>query len=144
MKRVGLGVAALSALLTACAGPTPREQAMEGMMLALPELCNAQRFRCIPINIQSNQIQDPGKAYFQAANHVILWTLPQAYTFPDDGITITSASPTDEFTCRPALQGRLFLCINRHTNSSSSPIEYKYKIKVNGIGTPLDPHIVNN
>ena len=144
MNRFGLVVAALSAMLAACAGPTPRERAMDGMMLTLPELCNGERFRCIQVDIQGNQIQDPGKAYFQAANHVILWTLPTGYTFPDDGITITTASPADEFTCRPSLQGRLFLCINRHTNAASSPKEYKYKIKVNGIGNPLDPHIVNN
>jgi hypothetical protein len=118
-------------------------------MLTIPDaICNAERFRCINVQVTATgtAIMDPGDAFFQGHNHVIFWTLPTGFTFPSDGISIADASgPSNEFTCRAALQGRVFFCVNRHSvGSSSDPKRYKYTIKVNEISASLDPHVVNN
>ena len=156
MKNPVFAVAALSLVLTACAAPGTRAPGARDVQTGgiTPELvtagiCNFPRFRCILVTLTDTaagkEIVDPLKTAFQGGNHVIVWIPPQGFIFPNDGITINTAYPGDEFTCFVAPGGNFFVCLNRHTvGSMADPREYKYTIKVQNVTKPSDPHIVNN
>lgn len=81
--------------------------------------------------------------YVKAKDATIVWRVPfgSSLTFPRDGIVVRDA-PDGEFRCSGADDGKIFTCIDRN----SKPGRYKYTIKLQDGGKPLeplDPFIVN-
>jgi len=81
--------------------------------------------------------------FFKAQGKVkITWRLPAQgnFAFPTDGIVIervdqTSPDPTEEFKCARGNNPRHFVCENRN----SKPARYKYTVKAEQNGQPLEP-----
>jgi hypothetical protein len=136
-----LVIPALALALGACA---PTNMGLAENALASNPFCNAANNRCITVSVANGQII-AGDLLISSANHIIWWQMATAgYRFPDDGITIASTLP-NEFTCRVALQGLIYFCVNRNTTTGTGIKKYKYSVKVTGSPAvpPLDPWILN-
>ena len=93
--------------------------------------------------------QEPLRFFKKQGKVKITWRLPAqgGYSFPADGIVIERADPAspdprEEFRCARGQNPRHFVCENRN----SVPARYKYTVKAEQNGQPLeplDPIIVN-
>jgi hypothetical protein len=141
---VGRKLVITSTLALALGACAPTNMGITETALLSNPFCNAANNRCITVSVSSGQI-NAGDLLISSANHIIWWELvTTGYSFPADGITIASPLP-NEFTCRVALQGRIYFCINRNTTTGTGLKKYKYSVKVTGSPAvpPLDPWILN-
>jgi len=150
-------VVALTLLLAACNMPAPRTfgdidpKLSISPFIQLPNwLCGTDHHRCVGVTVRSGAIQPIGDEGFNSANHVVFFYLTNPitdpYTFPDNAITFVTAPlpPPNEFSCRTGNNGLVVVCINRNTTTGTGRKTYKYTVKVNGVGAPLDPFFFND
>ena len=65
----------------------------------------------------------------------IVWSLPEGYTFPANGIVFEPKAAEEFVNCQPIDKGARFSCVNKHTKRGI----FKYGINVNRGDTPLKP-----
>jgi hypothetical protein len=137
--RLALAAAALTALLAGCtiniyhSGPMHRAKADP----AKPQ-----------VTVVDGKIQvqpDPIVFAKEQVNVAITWHLPPdgKLSFPENGIVFERAATGEIVDCHRGEKLTTFICLNRH----SKPGTYKYEVRVQQDGKPLDPldpHVVND
>ena len=130
------------------------------LLFPTSDLCQALKTPCIQVNLDAaGNIKDltefntgnDAKAFnVFGSNNFIIWIVNPSVgglnvPFASDGISFANppagnpVPPSEEFSCRPYLAGKIFACVDRNSTRG----KFYYYVKLQN-GSNLDPHVINN
>jgi hypothetical protein len=152
----------LAACATSTDGGGGRNFGASASALAWPatDMCQALRTPCVLVNTDAagkitgltefNTGNDAKVFNVFGPNNFIIWIVNPTVGGPNvpfagDGISFANppagnpGPPSEEFSCRPYLAGKIFACVDRN----ATPGKFYYYVRLQN-GSNLDPYVVNN